>query len=124
MTDAQLQSFLRSALYALIAAVVLAGVEFAAMLAGDGDLPWRPVAATFMSVFFGSLATALKSMNEPRPGSEGLAAQVDALRAQGVERADMLVVPAGDVGNLLPAAQLQQVVDEIERRLKEESARG
>jgi len=122
VTDAQLQSFLRSALYALIAAVVMAGLQFAAMLAGEGDLPWRPILATFMTVYFGALATALKSMNEPRPGSERLAAQVDALKAQGVEKSDMAVVNMFGDTSLLNEAQLRQVSDEIERRLKTQAA--
>jgi len=109
MNDAQLESFGRSALYAAIAAVVMAGVQFAVMLSGDGDLLWRPIAATFMTTFFGALAVATKTINEPRPGSERLAAQVDALTARGVKKRDMKVVPTvGEIADELLARQRAQ----------------
>ena len=120
MNDAQLASFGRSALYAAIAAVVMAGVQFALVLSGDGDLLWRPIAATFMTVYFGALATSIKSGAEPRAGSERLAAQVDMLKAQGYEKADLAVVPAFDAPSpvALSPLQVRQVADEIERRLR------
>ena len=92
MTEAQLRNLGMYALWALIGATVTTGLHLAQVLAGTDPVEVRPLAATFTTSFFGSLATALGASMRPRIGSEPLAAQVEALRDQGVPRSRMVVL--------------------------------
>lgn len=61
--------------------------------------------------------------NRPRVGSEQIAADVDAARKSGVSRRALTVQTKGAVRpGVLTASQVQQVADELESRMKQESA--
>ncbi len=81
------------ALWALIGALVATGTDLGTMLAGSGDLSWRPLAATFMKALCGALTTTALASQVARYGSENLATDANVLRAVGYHRADLTVVP-------------------------------
>ncbi len=92
MTPDQWQNLAKYALAALVGSLVTTGLLLGQMLSGTDVITWRPLAAVFVSSFFGALSTALGSSFLPRGGSEDLARQVNLLKAQGVQRKDMVVV--------------------------------
>jgi hypothetical protein len=128
MTNEQLSTLARYALYALIGAAIAAGLKLGAELPGSDPIEWREIASVFILSFCGTLSTAVGTSTLSRPGSEGIRTQVDGLRAQGVHREDMIVLPRdeaalavagnGAVEAALTPTQLTQVSDELERRMK------
>lgn len=101
VTQAQLINLGKYAGAALLGAVIATGLLLGQVLSGTGAVEWRPLAAVFVSTFFGSLATAVGSSLLPRYGSEGLAKQVGALRALGYSRKDLTVVTSDEATRAL-----------------------
>lgn len=126
MTNAQLSTLARYALYALIGAAIAAGLKLGAELPGAAPIEWREIASVFVLSFCGTLSTAVGTSTLVRPGSEGVASQVDSLRSEGVHRDDMVVLARDDaataVAGLLTPDQTRQVADELERRMKASAA--
>lgn len=91
MTNAQFSNLGRYALMALFGALVAAGLKLGQELAGTDPIAWRAIASVLVLSFCGALGTAAGASTLTRPGSEGIRAQVDALRARGVHRDDMVV---------------------------------
>lgn len=126
MTNAQLETLGRYALYALFGALVAAGLKLGQELAGTDPIEWREIASVLVLSFCGAIGTAVGTSTLTRPGSEGIRAQVDALRADGVHRDDMVVLSrddaavaiAGDgqAGAAFTPVQVQQLTDELIRR--------
>ena len=116
MSIAELANLARYVLMALIGAVVTTGMQLGVVLGGEGDIIWRPLAATFTTAFFGALATALGASQLTRFGSEGLSKQVDHLRDAGVSRQDMAVVTKHAVADA-------KMTEEEVKFLREEAAR-
>lgn len=117
MTRAQLVNVAWYVAYAFVGALVATGLQLAQVLAGDGDILWRPLAATFTTTLFGALATALGASRLTRLGSEQIAGQVNALKAEGVPRSQMVVLSQDDAAAalaaprpLLPAEMVPQIV--------------
>lgn len=121
MTHEQLVNAGWYLVYAVVGALVATGVALGLALSGTDDIAWRPLAAIFVNTLFGTLATAVATSQLTRVGSEGLAQDVDVLRAAGYHRADMRVTVPNEP---LPPIQLTQVVDEIERRIRAMSPPG
>jgi hypothetical protein len=92
MTPDEMKNLALYAVWALVGATVTTGLQLAGTLAGTDDILIRPLLATFIGAFFGTLATALGTSRLTRAGSTGIARQVDALRDQGVHRSEMVVV--------------------------------
>jgi hypothetical protein len=126
MTNAQLETLGRYAVMALLGAAIAAGLKLGAELPGSAPIEWREIASVFVLSFCGTLSTAVGASTLTRPGSEGIKAQVDALRADGVHRDDMVVLSRDDAavaiaGNgsaeaAFSATQVQQLTDELIRR--------
>lgn len=118
MNDLTSQNVIRY-LVAIVAGSLAAGLGvLVVQLSGTDPINWRPVLVAAL----GPIVTGLASMQLTRLGSEPIAAQVDSLKATGVQRRDMVVVSQDEAapmlaGNLTPM-QVQQVSDELERRLK------
>lgn len=69
---------------------------------GEGFAPAGPALTALLAVVVPTLSTWMAA-NRPRLGSEGLAADVSALKARGYHRKDMTVVPkAGAVSEAAP----------------------
>lgn len=114
--------YIRSALQyagAILLGALAAGLgALAVQLNGTDPIVWRPILAATL----GPIVTGLIARQLTRAGSEGIAAQVNDLRAEGYRREDMTVtVPAVNVppvvGRLTPE-QLNQVAGELERRMR------
>jgi hypothetical protein len=60
----------------------------ATQLAGADPINWRPIIAAAI----GPIVAGLAASRLPRPEGAALAAQIDSLKAQGVPRAEMVVV--------------------------------
>lgn len=58
-------------------------------LSGDDPINWRPVIVACI----GPIVTGLTVLSVPRIGSASIAAQVDELRSNGIQRRDMAVMP-------------------------------
>lgn len=83
-------------LYAIVGATIAAGLHLSMLLAGVDPIAWRPLAATFTSTLFGTLATAYGASKLPRAGR----AEVSALVSEvGVDRARTILA---DRANLPP----------------------
>lgn len=135
MTPELLKSLGLYIAWAFVGAVVATGLQLATLLAGTDDIAIRPLLATFMSSFFGAVATILGTSQLARFGSEGLAKQVDALKARGVPRSDMVVVTQGEADRAFaappppPAPTAEEIAaaydrlrrERVEARLKEAS---
>lgn len=124
MTPEQGRSLGLYVLWAFVGAVVATGLQLAAMLSGTDVIAIRPLAAVFTSSFFGSLATVVGTSQLTRFGSEGIARQVDALKAQGVPKAEMIVLPQDEAATVIgrhdPGAPFSaEQVDQIATRLLE-----
>lgn len=133
MTTAQLNNLLIFVGVALLNMLVIASA--AALAAGtmpgfrEGEF-LRPAASTAVALlaFLAPILSSWISANRPRLGSEGLAQQVNDLRAEGVSRSQMVVVSRDDAALPLPVAgrltaeQLAQVANELERRMREQQA--
>jgi hypothetical protein len=83
---------------------------------------WRIVIGTGIT----ALITAYGGSRLPRTGSTTIAAQVDNLKSVGVPRRDMIVVTRDDAAataaEALTPTQVQQVADELERRMRDAPA--
>lgn len=113
MTPEQLRSLGLYCLWALIGATVATGLNLAQQLSGTDLISIRSLGATFTTSFFGALATVVGTSQLTRFGSEPIARQVDALKTQGVPKAEMVVVSQEDAARLdgpLPAEHVAQIV--------------
>jgi len=138
MTTAQLNNLL---IYVGVAVANMLTIAVSAVLAGgtlpgfrEGEpfAPARGQLVALLAIIAPVLTTWLAS-NRPRFGSEDIAGQVNGLRAQGVHRSEMVVLPQADAAvtlsqrqakrAVLSAIQVQQVTDELERRLRATPAR-
>jgi hypothetical protein len=97
MRNEQVKNILYYVLFALAGAVVTTGLQLAVVLAGTDPILIRPLAATFLSSFFGALSTAYASSYRPRLGSEHLSRQVNTLTSMGLEKKELKVVPKSAV---------------------------
>ncbi len=89
---------------------------FAIQLAG-GKVPIPEAWAWTIPILLAVVTTASTLL--PRAGSEGLAAQVDALKSQGIEKRDMVVLPVDEAvrrqnGDLPPLSD--EDIDRLARR--------
>jgi hypothetical protein len=97
MTQDELKNIGMYVVWALIGATVTTGLQLAGVLSGTDEILVRPLLATFLSSFFGTIATVLGASRLTRVGSTGIAQQVDALREAGVPRREMVVVDRADI---------------------------
>lgn len=107
----------------LYAALAILNLMIGALLVeiGKGTVPipeqWQWAVPVLLAALNG-LALFL-----PRVGSEGLSVQVDALKAKGVHKDDMVVVTQDEaVGGIVNPADpdaVQKIADELERRRAE-----
>lgn len=95
MSQAQVRNVLWYVLIALGAAVMAVGLQFGVVLGGEGEILWRPLAATFVTTLFGTLATALGTSFRPKAGREDI---------------------SGLVSNVGPAAAKAVLEDEVIRQ--------
>lgn len=124
MTNRMQKNLLNYALYAALSIGVGVLTALLTQLNGDGPINWRPVVAAAVSATLAVLTMALSSMNLTRIGSERIAAQVNALREDGVSRQDMVVLSeseaaemmAGEIG-LLSSEARQKLLAQLERHL-------
>lgn len=114
MTTAQARNLGLYVLWAFIGAVVATGLQLAQQLSGTDVIAIRALAATFTTSFFGALATVVGTSQLTRFGSEAIADQVNALKTQGVPKAEMVVLSDEDAAHALavPAA-LAPTADEV-----------
>jgi hypothetical protein len=91
----------------------------AVQLAGTDPIMWRPVAAAAI----GPIVTGLAAMQLTRLGSEGIAAQVDTLKAGGTARSEMVVLSQDEAVPRLAGALSPDQVRQIVAALKAEMAR-
>jgi hypothetical protein len=89
MNDPLIRNLVYYALYILGGALASGLGVLATQLAGPGDdILWKPILAAMI----GPIISGLAASRLPRPEGAELAAQIDALKAQGVKHGDMLVV--------------------------------
>lgn len=101
MNAAQVRNLGFYALWAFLGAFVATGLSLAQQLSGTDVIAVRALAATFTTSFFGSLATVAGASQLTRLGSEQIAAQVNALKADGVPRSEMVVLSQDDAAAVL-----------------------
>lgn len=122
MTDLTTQNVIKYAVTILAGALAAALGVLAVQLAGVDPINWRPVIAAGI----GPVVTGLAAMQLTRVGSEGIAAQVDSLHAAGTQKRDMVVIREDEavpiLAGALSPAQVAQVADEIEARLRQTPA--
>jgi hypothetical protein len=121
MSAAQLRNLGLYALWAFIGATVATGLHLSQLLAGSEVIPIRGLAATFTASFFGALATVVGTSQLTRFGSEQIAAQVNALKTQGVPRSEMVVLSEADAASVLaqqvPPDQVAQIVAAVKAEM-------
>jgi hypothetical protein len=112
-------------LYALsiLAGALAAGLGvLATQLTSTDPIDWRPVLAAAI----GPIVAGLAASRLPRPEGAVLAQQIDALKAQGTPRHEMVVVSQAEAvsGVADPADPdvVRAVADELERRMKAQPA--
>jgi hypothetical protein len=112
-------------LYALsiLAGAIAAGLGvLATQLTSTDPIDWRPVIAAAI----GPIVAGLAASRLPRPEGAALAMQIDALKAQGTPRHEMVVVSQAEAvsGVADPADPdvVRAVADELERRMKAQPA--
>jgi hypothetical protein len=122
MTDLTTRNILLYVGSMLIGAVAAALAALLVQLSGADPVNWRPVLAAGL----GPVVTGLLATRLTRVGSEPIAAQVDNLKSVGVPRRDMIVVTRDDAvataAEALTPTQVQQVADELERRMRDAPA--
>lgn len=119
MNAEQLRNLGLYVLWAFIGATVATGLQLAQQLSGTDFISGRALAATFTTAFFGALATVVGTSQLTRLGSEGLAAQVNALKTQGVQKSEMVVLSEEDAAVALaapPASLSDADIDRLARR--------
>lgn len=72
MSKAHLRNVLWYVAIAVGAAVMASGLQLGAVLGGEGEILWRPLAATFVTTLFGTLATAAGTSLRPKAGREDI----------------------------------------------------
>jgi hypothetical protein len=103
----------------ILAGAIAAGLGvLSTQLTGTDPIDWRPVLAAAI----GPLVAGLAASRLPRPEGAALAMQIDALRAQGTPRHEMVVVTQTEavsgVANPADPDVVKAVADELERRMK------
>lgn len=89
MSDPFVRTVIYYALSILGGALVAGLAVLATQLAGPGDvILWKPILAAMI----GPIISGIAASRLPRPEGAELAAQIDALKTQGVKRGDMVVV--------------------------------
>jgi hypothetical protein len=118
VSDQELRNALKYALLALLAFGLGCATALVPQLMDPAMAPinWRIVVGTGIT----AIVTAYGGSRLPRSGSTAIASQVDALKAQGVPRHEMVVVSQDEAVSALAAtpdpAAVQAVADELERR--------
>lgn len=124
MTDLTARNVLLYVGSVLAGATAASLAALAVQLTGVDPINWRPVIVAAL----GPIVTGLLATQLTRVGSEGIAAQVDSLKAAGTPKRDMVVVHQDDaaalVADALTPTQVQQVADELERRMRDAPADG
>jgi hypothetical protein len=103
----------------ILAGALVAGLGvLATQLTGTDPIDWRPVIAAMI----GPIVAGLAASRLPRPEGAALAMQIDALKAQGTPRHEMVVVTQTEavsgVANPADPDVVKAVADELERRMK------
>jgi hypothetical protein len=105
VSEAQVRNVLWYVLIAVGAAVLTTGLQLGVVLSGDADILWRPLAATFVTTLFGTLATAAGTAFRPKAGREdisGLVSEVGptaakaALEDEAVRQTTGVMTPLSD----------------------------
>jgi hypothetical protein len=125
VTPAQLRNIGLYALIALGGAVLATGLQLGVVLSGDAPILWRPLAATFVSTLFASLATAAGTAFRPRTGHEDVAAlvsQVGTEPARAALEVEAVKQATGIASAPLTTEQRRMIVDDLEARLRAQPA--
>lgn len=120
MSEAELNNYLKYALLALGAFAAGCVVALIPQLM-DPTMPvlnWRFVLGTGLTAVVSTYGGTFL----PRGGSTAIAAQVNALRAGGVHREDMMVVQADAAPAVPSIPTVSEIADELERRNRERAA--
>jgi hypothetical protein len=129
MTNLQAKVYAQYALAALVGALLATGLLLGNVLSGTGAIEWRPLAAVFVSTFFGTLATTVGASFLPKNGHAEIAALADSAghAAATTALADTVAAQiAGVASTPFTAEQVQQIVaalhapvaDDLEQRMK------
>lgn len=103
------------------AALLAGGGVLVTQLAGTDPINWRPILAAAL----GAILPLIAATQIPRVGSTQIAAQVDHLKAQGVHKRDMVVVPAATVETALSSDPLTPAqVDQLTTALLARAGKG
>jgi hypothetical protein len=122
VTDAVTRTIILYVLSILAGALVAGLGVLATQLVGTDPINWRPVLAAMI----GPIVAGLAASRLPRPETAVLAQQIDALKAQGTPRHEMVVVTQEEavsgVANPADPDVVKAVADELERRMKAQPA--
>lgn len=129
MTDLQARVYAQYALAALVGALLATGLLLGTTLSGTGAIEWRPLAAVFVSTFFGTLATTVGASFLPKSSHIEQSALIDAVghTAATTVLADTVAAQiAGTQMTPFTPTQVRQVaaamhgpvVDDLEQRMK------
>jgi hypothetical protein len=118
VTDPMTRTIILYVLSILAGALVAGLGVLATQLSGVDPIDWRPVFAAMI----GPIVAGLAASRLPRPEGAALALQIDALKAQGTPRHEMVVVSQAEavsgVANPADPDVVKAVADELERRMR------
>jgi hypothetical protein len=117
LTPAQVRNILWYVAIAIAGAIMAAGLQLGVMLSGPGDILYRPLAATFVTTLFGTLATAAGASFRPRVDRSDISHLVSRIGPEQAKAAleDEAVRQAvgGDSEQPLSAAQVDQIASRL-----------
>lgn len=125
MSEAQLRNVLWYVLIAFGAAVLTTGLQLGVVLGGEGEILWRPLAATFVTTLFGTMATAAGTSLRPKAGREdisGLVSEVGPTAAKAALEVEAVKQATG-VETTLSDADVGRLADELLRKRAEDLER-